>query len=322
MLKWLSLNRLQKLRVSNYIIVILCLIAIIQLFAYYGYYEYDYIPKEDIDKYLYKHVNPNLVRKSKLDCDYASIYEKVFPDNWDVGKQVNEFTPSGIANGSFVPEECHPLFSVAILVTYRNRQSQLDVFIPFIHNFLKKQKIHYKVYIIEQQDDKPFNKGLLYNIGAKQAIADKFPCLIHHDVDLLPLNAANLYVCLQQPRHMSAIIDKFRFVLPYKTLVGGVLAIRSDQYVELNGFSNKFKGWGGEDDEFAARIKKHNYDILRFPPDISRYTMLVHKQEPKNIDRHHIMAHTKPARDGFASPANHLASLHTHPLFTRITVKT
>lgn len=62
---------------------------------------------------------------------------------------------------------------------------------------------------------------------------------------------------------MSASIDKFRFVLIYKTLVGGVLAITSDQYKELNGFSNKFQGWGGEDDDFAGRISNHNLEILR-----------------------------------------------------------
>lgn len=62
---------------------------------------------------------------------------------------------------------------------------------------------------------------------------------------------------------MSASIDKFRYVLIYKELVGGVLAIRADQYEQLNGFSNRFLGWGGEDDDFAKRIAANQLDILR-----------------------------------------------------------
>lgn len=104
---------------------------------------------------------------------------------------------------------------------------------------------------------------MLYNIGAKQAIADKFPCLILHDVDLLPLDEANLYACLKQPRHMSASIDKFRYVLIYSSLVGGVLAITSEQYMEVNGFSNKYQGWGGEDDDFANRLMMYDLEMMR-----------------------------------------------------------
>lgn len=62
---------------------------------------------------------------------------------------------------------------------------------------------------------------------------------------------------------MSASIDKFRYVLTYDYLVGGVLAIRADQYLTLNGFSNRFEGWGGEDDDFADRIASKNLKVLR-----------------------------------------------------------
>lgn len=123
--------------------------------------------------------------------------------------------------------------------------------------------LHSRIYLIEQQDNKQFNKGVLYNIGAKQAINDKFPCLILHDVDLLPLDASNLYVCMHDPRHVSTSIDKLRYVLIYDFLVGGVLAIRADQYLVVNGFSSRFEGWGGEDDDFAYRLSSHNLNVVR-----------------------------------------------------------
>lgn len=41
--------------------------------------------------------------------------------------------------------------------------------------------------------------------------------------------------------------------LPYKILVGGVFAIRSDHFFRVNGYSNLYWGWGGEDDDMGYR---------------------------------------------------------------------
>ncbi|XP_041978112.1 beta-1,4-N-acetylgalactosaminyltransferase bre-4-like [Aricia agestis] len=301
--------------------VVLGLIALVQLFAAHGY---NYIPLEDVERALLFAVNPKIGKENKPPCVYGSVINKTKTvDSTDLPKKFNEFMPNGIVSGSYMPENCRPLISVALLVTYRNRQNQLDVFVPYMHNFLRKQNIHYKIYVIEQEDDKPWNKGKLYNIGAKYAIADKFPCLILHDVDLLPLDESNLYACLGQPRHMSASIDKFRFVLPYDTLVGGVLAISSDQYVQINGFSNRFNGWGGEDDDLAARILKHNLLIWRLPPHMSRYSMLPHKQEAINADRHKIMQENleSSARDGMDTVRYESVNVKDQRLYTLIGVK-
>lgn len=40
------------------------------------------------------------------------------------------------------------------------------------------------------------------------------------------------------------------FRLPYETNFGGVSALTKEQYEAVNGFSNSFFGWGGEDDDF------------------------------------------------------------------------
>jgi hypothetical protein len=39
------------------------------------------------------------------------------------------------------------------------------------------------------------------------------------------------------------------FRLPYKDLFGGVSALTKEQFEAINGFSNEFWGWGGEDDD-------------------------------------------------------------------------
>jgi hypothetical protein len=37
----------------------------------------------------------------------------------------------------------------------------------------------------------------------------------------------------------------------YQEIVGGVLAINTQDYVRVNGFSNSYWAWGGEDDDMG-----------------------------------------------------------------------
>ena len=41
--------------------------------------------------------------------------------------------------------------------------------------------------------------------------------------------------------------------LMYEGLIGGALAFRREHFVQVNGFGNKFFGWGGEDDDMWQR---------------------------------------------------------------------
>ena len=91
-----------------------------------------------------------------------------------------------------------------------------------------------------------------------------------HDVDLLPEDDRNLYTCPAQPRHMSVAIDKLKYKLPYKRLFGGVSAITVKHFNTVNGFSNQYWGWGGEDDDMAKRLARNNLTITRYKPDIAR----------------------------------------------------
>lgn len=320
-------TRILKLRVINCIFVVLAVKAVIKFFSAYGYYNYPHLPAEVIETQLYKQISPIFITpKSKPDCKYDGILKKELSIlNWEVPKTFDDFSAAGLVNGSYIPDHCTPIFSVAIIVAYRNRQRQLDIFLPYMHNFLRKQNIHYRIYLVEQQDEKIFNKGILYNVGAKVAIRDKFPCLILHDVDLLPLDESNLYVCANEPRHMSASIDKFRFVLPYDYLVGGVLALKSEHYIQVNGLSNRFEGWGGEDDDFSWRLSSQKINVIRYPREMSRYTMLRHPQERKNTRRRTVMKENQrdPAtivKDGLTSTRYTSMRVNNHRLFTHVGV--
>jgi len=43
------------------------------------------------------------------------------------------------------------------------------------------------------------------------------------------------------------------FCCSYKGYFGGVVAISPAHFALVNGFSNRFYGWGGEDDDFRQR---------------------------------------------------------------------
>lgn len=318
-------NRILQLRVSVCTTCVLCVITVIQFFSLYRTYNYPHIPVDDIKHELYTELNPNLIlKKTKPDCVYDGLLKsKKTISPLEITHKYDDYVPAGVVNGSHVPDNCNPLFSVAILVTYRNRQKQLNLFMPYMHKFLQKQNIHYKIYLIEQQDLRPWNKGILYNIGAKTAIADKFPCLIFHDIDLLPLDESNLYACTKQPRHMSASIDKFRYVLTYDWLVGGVTAMTSEHYVLVNGFSNKYYGWGGEDDDFSMRITSKGLSIVRYPREMSRYTMMLHEPEQTNENRFDLMSENKyhSDEDGLSTVQYTSIKRTENRLFTLIGVK-
>lgn len=55
--------------------------------------------------------------------------------------------------------------------------------------------------------------------------------------------------------------------------------------IALNGFSNEYWGWGGEDDDMSHRISYHGFRITRYPETIARYSMLRHPKETPNPDR-------------------------------------
>ncbi|VVC97420.1 unnamed protein product [Leptidea sinapis] len=127
-----------------------------------------------------------------------------------------------------------------------------------MHPFLMKQQIEYGIFIVEQEGNSEFNRAKLMNVGFAESQKQKaggWQCFIFHDIDLLPLDSRNLYSCPKQPRHMSASIDKLNFKLPYEDIFGGVSAMTLEQFTKVNGFSNKYWGWGGEDDDMFYRYQ-------------------------------------------------------------------
>lgn len=54
------------------------------------------------------------------------------------------------------------------------------------------------------------------------------------------------------------------------------------QLLKMNGYSNDYWGWGGEDDDISSRVIYAGYKISRYPVKIARYKMMKHKTEATN----------------------------------------
>ena len=188
--------------------------------------------------------------------------------------------------GEYVPDNCDNPDHVAIIVPYRDRAEQLPVFLGHIHPFLMVQNIHYRIYLVNQADDNQFNRAALMNVGFKESLKDfNWTCFIFHDVDHLPEDARNLYSCPDQPRHMAVSIDKWNYKLLYPAYLGGIVALRREHYEKINGVSNQFWGWGGDDDDMYKRIIKNGMKISRYNTEIAKYSTIKHKEAEVNPDR-------------------------------------
>lgn len=192
--------------------------------------------------------------------------------------------------GAWKPDKCVSQHKVAIIVPYRNRESQLKIFLQHMHPFLQQQMLDYRIIIVEQAPNTSFNRAALFNVGFMEALKlHKFHCFIFHDVDLLPEDVRNIYGCSHQPRHMSSSVNVFRYNLPYRSIFGGAIAMTADQFAKVNGYSNKFFGWGGEDDDMYNRVQNQGMEIIRWDPDVAKYRMIVHAKEPASGNRHELL---------------------------------
>ncbi|KAJ8680866.1 hypothetical protein QAD02_016653 [Eretmocerus hayati] len=192
--------------------------------------------------------------------------------------------------GRGAPDECQSRYRVAIVIPFRDRFKHLMTLLYNLHPILLRQQIDYQIFVVEQDGTWQFNRAMLMNIGYVEALKERtFDCFIFHDVDLLPENDKNIYNCPQQPRHMSVAVDKFSYKLPYSDLFGGVSAMTTQHFRLVNGFSNVFWGWGGEDDDMANRIKSKGLHISRYPANVARYKMLIHKKEKANPKRYEFL---------------------------------
>lgn len=149
------------------------------------------------------------------------------------------------------------MHKLGIIVPYRNREKQLELFKDYIPRFLNKQGIiDYTVIVVNQADRKKFNRGKLLNIGFLEAKARGCDYVIFHDVDMLPWEGD--YTYSDKPLQIANKFIKdgeFNRTIQ-RNYFGGVTLFSVKDFEKINGYSNKYKGWGFEDDDLLLRCRE------------------------------------------------------------------
>jgi len=151
---------------------------------------------------------------------------------------------------------------LGIIIPFRGRHQQLSELQTSFEKHFSDREIDYRIIIVEQDDAKLFNRGFLLNIGF--TAADKLGCdyVVFHDVDMLPVDVDYSYSDV--PLHLATdfVIDaseKPREL--FEEYFGGVTLFPSETFKKINGYSNKYWGWGFEDTDLLLRCSEKNVEL-------------------------------------------------------------
>lgn len=143
------------------------------------------------------------------------------------------------------------MHKLGIIVPYRNRFEHLEEFKKSITKYLNDTgHTNHVIIIVEQDDAKLFNRGMLCNIGFMESQKQNCDYVIIHDVDMIPIVVDYSYS--NKPIHLAT--DN----IPFESYFGGMTLFPSNLFLKINGFSNLYWGWGFEDDDLRYRCVKNN----------------------------------------------------------------
>lgn len=147
---------------------------------------------------------------------------------------------------------------LGIIVPYRNRYDQLEEFKREMKKYMNRKKIPYEIFIIEQDDAKLFNRGMLLNIGYTYAKKANCDYVVFHDIDMLPFRVDYSYTDV--PVHMATRFRNFDRTT-FDEYFGGVTMFPIEAFEKINGYSNKYWGWGYEDTDLLYRCVSNNIEL-------------------------------------------------------------
>ncbi|ELU07978.1 hypothetical protein CAPTEDRAFT_36658, partial [Capitella teleta] len=152
--------------------------------------------------------------------------------------------------GTWTPSHCVPRQRILIIIPYRDREVHLKALLAHMHPILQRQQLAYRILVVEQNEPSLFNKAALMNAAVRKALPDwenEIDCITFQDVDTLMEDDRNLIRCGKTPVHYTVATDRENYIPYEQRRFGGVTSFTPQQFKKVNGFSNNFFGWGGED---------------------------------------------------------------------------
>jgi hypothetical protein len=151
---------------------------------------------------------------------------------------------------------------LGVIIPYRNRLEHLNRFLTCIKTYLNLRKINYEIIVINQDNGKQFNRGMLLNIGFIEAVKLECDYVVFHDVDMLPVDVDYSYS--EIPLHLATGFmlnpDEKKREL-FEQYFGGVTMFSVESFKKIDGYSNKYWGWGYEDTDLLYRCVKKGIEL-------------------------------------------------------------
>jgi hypothetical protein len=183
------------------------------------------------------------------------------------------------------------------IIPYRNRVQHRMFFSTYIQKIMEDiPKDEWAYYFVHQNDNRPFNRGAMKNIGFL-AIKYRYPndykniIMVFNDIDTLPYDKNIL--------DFNTTNGTIKHYYGFKFALGGIFSITGEDFEKTSGFPN-FWAWGGEDNLINARALKvglkidrsvffslGDMNILQFADGLKRLICrdeLATTLEPDNID--------------------------------------
>tara|TARA_Y100000389_G_scaffold85343_1_gene82057 strand:- start:570 stop:1250 length:681 start_codon:yes stop_codon:yes gene_type:complete len=139
---------------------------------------------------------------------------------------------------------------ITIVIHYRNRKEHLDAYLSKIQSY--DIQIPYELVVVEQDEGKPFNRGLMKNIGFTLRNPES-DYVIFNDVDIIPTEPM-----FQEYMKKTEVC---RYLSPHHSCMGSVVGYHHKCFENTNGFPNVIFEWGVEDRILFYRTKHKDYDI-------------------------------------------------------------
>lgn len=180
------------------------------------------------------------------------------------------------------------------LIPYRKREKHLKYFLEKTLPLLKKHLDNIKIVIIEQVNDKLFNRGLLLNIGFKENLNYEDALFFTHDVDVNPTEQTIITYYKDNIPDVNTI--KGIYTSRFNTL-GGVICFKKEPFLKINGFPNNFWGWGTEDKVLQNRAEFYKINTPKNILDksaLAKTSFLIfedehsRKKSPNSVSNHII----------------------------------
>ena len=142
---------------------------------------------------------------------------------------------------------------IVFIIPYRDRYYHKVHFDKYMEYILEDyDKDEYRFLFVHQQDDLPFNRGAMKNIGflyVKENYTNyKDITLVFNDIDTIPAEKG-----LLDYKTSHGVVKHF---YGFKYALGGIVSITAGDFEKVNGFPN-YWNWGYEDNVLNIRINQN-----------------------------------------------------------------